>query len=83
MTFNINKIKTFYSDLNTKIDNVRSIIDRPLTLTEKVLFSHSKRISNFSRGDDYVDFSPDRVAMQDAWLVKIVSPFLQQFMQII
>ena len=66
MTFNINKIKTFYSDLNNKIDNVRAIIDRPLTLTEKVLFSHSEKISNFSRGNDYADFSPDRVAMQDA-----------------
>ena len=66
MTFNINTIKTFYSNLNNKIDNVRAIIDRPLTLTEKVLFSHSEKISNFSRGNDYADFSPDRVAMQDA-----------------
>ena len=66
MTFNINKIKTFYSDLNNKINEVRDRLDRPLTLTEKILFSHSEKIRNFSRGNDYVDFFPDRVAMQDA-----------------
>ena len=66
MTFNIKKIKAFYSDLDNKINKVRERLNRPLTLTEKILFSHSEKIKNFSRGDDYVDFSPDRVAMQDA-----------------
>ncbi|MDP7197013.1 MAG: aconitase family protein, partial [SAR202 cluster bacterium] len=66
MTLNINKIKTFYTDLNNKINKIRIEINRPLTFTEKILFSHSEKIKNFSKGNDYVDFSPDRVAMQDA-----------------
>ena len=66
MTFNIDKIKTFYTDLNNKINKVRKRINRPLTLAEKILFSHSEKIKDFSRGNDYVNFLPDRVAMQDA-----------------
>ena len=66
MTYNINKIKTFYADLNNKINKIRSNIDRPLTFTEKILFTHADNVKDYSRGNDYVDFSPDRVAMQDA-----------------
>ena len=66
MTFNIDKIKTFYSNLDSRIIKTRDKMNRPLTLTEKILFSHSEKINNYSRGNDYVDFFPDRVAMQDA-----------------
>ena len=66
MTFNIKEIKTFYSDLNNKINKVREVVGRPLTLTEKILFSHSTKIKDFVRAIDYANFSPDRVAMQDA-----------------
>ena len=48
MTFNINEIKTFYTDLNNKINKIRNSIDRPLSLSEKILFSHS--IKNKFRG---------------------------------
>ncbi len=66
MIFNIDIIKNFYLNLEQKISQIRNKIDRPLTLTEKILYSHSLINDEFERGVDYVDFSPDRVAMQDA-----------------
>ena len=55
--------------MNGKIDSVRKIIKRPITITEKILYSHiyDEEIKNIIRaGQSYVDFLPDRVAMQDA-----------------
>ena len=51
-----------------KIDAARKLTGKPLTLAEKILYSHlySTRYSAYERGKDYVDFAPDRVAMQDA-----------------
>ena len=67
MTFNINVIQKYYQDLPGKIDKLRSLTDRPLTFTEKILFTHlSSNLTDFQRGRDYVEFHPDRVAMQDA-----------------
>lgn len=69
MTFDIEMIRNLYKQLPDKISQVRRITDKPLTLTEKILYSHlasQMPASLFKRGSDYVDFNPDRVAMQDA-----------------
>ena len=65
--FDLNIIEKFYNDLDIKISNLKHKIDRPLSLTEKILYLHSStEIEEFRRGVDYVDFQLDRVAMQDA-----------------
>lgn len=68
MTANIDMIKQVYGTYKEKLEQVRKIIDRPLTFTEKVLYTHlwDKPTKEFQRGKDYVELSPDRVAMQDA-----------------
>jgi aconitate hydratase len=67
--FDLNMIKGVYARMAKRIDAARIVLKRPLTLSEKILYSHLfDAIPNepFSRGESYVDFSPDRVAMQDA-----------------
>ena len=66
--FDLNIIKNVYKNMDTKIVEARSLLQRPMTLTEKILYSHLnvKAVKPFSSGISYVDFSPDRVAMQDA-----------------
>ena len=69
MIFDIEMIRNVYEQLPNKVKKVKSVLQRPLTLTEKILFSHlspDTPISNYKRASDYVDFAPDRVAMQDA-----------------
>jgi len=73
MSLQLDNPETFYSLLSSKIEALKAGFDRPLTLTEKLLFSHlfdtdgSKvEPKELQRGADYVDFAPDRVAMQDA-----------------
>ena len=69
MVFDLDMIKAVYKALPGKIAKARKVTNRPLTLTEKILFSHFQEdmpIENFTRGKSYVDFTPDRVAMQDA-----------------
>jgi aconitate hydratase len=69
MIFDLEMINAFYKDLSVKIDELRNKLDHPLTLSEKILYSHlhaNQRVNSFKRGLDYVDFAPDRVAMQDA-----------------
>ena len=69
MAFDIEMIKKVYSNMKVRVDAAREIVGRPLTLTEKILYSHlwDGQVSQaFSRGVDYVDFAPDRVACQDA-----------------
>ena len=68
MTFDLNIIKKYYENLPNKISEFRSLLNRPLTLTEKILYSHlsDNLSSDYMRGESYVDFNPDRVAMQDA-----------------
>ena len=69
MAFDIDMIKKVYSAYGEKLSAVRKILNRPLTLTEKILYTHlaeEKLSAPFRRGEDYVDFRPDRVAMQDA-----------------
>ncbi len=68
MAANIEMIKKVYSEYRDKLKKVREVINRPLTYTEKVLYSHLYNESNgeLTGGKDYAELSPDRVAMQDA-----------------
>ncbi|MDR2027106.1 MAG: aconitate hydratase [Prevotellaceae bacterium] len=69
MVYDIEIIKNFYLNYTGKVDNVRKHITRPLTLSEKILYAHLydvKQLKIYKRGEDYVNFRPDRVAMQDA-----------------
>jgi len=69
MAFDIDLIKRVYSQMSSRIEHAKKIIGRPLSLTEKVLYSHlwNNDIANkYERGVDYVDFGPDRVTCQDA-----------------
>ncbi len=68
MTANIDNIKLFYSNYKEKINKLKSGLKRPLTYSEKLLYTHiiEHEIKNFTRGKDYAEHNPDRVAMQDA-----------------
>jgi len=69
MIFDFDLINAFYKGLSSRIPLIRKTAGRPLTMSEKVLYSHlyaEFRDSGYKRGEDYVDFAPDRVAMQDA-----------------
>ncbi len=69
MVFDLDMIQALYSKMPSRIAKARSIVKRPLTLSEKILYSHldaNQQVENFGRGKSYVDFAPDRVAMQDA-----------------
>jgi aconitate hydratase len=69
MAFDIEMIKKVYDSLASRVDKARELVGRPLTLTEKILYSHlwsGNPDQVFKRGTDYVDFAPDRVACQDA-----------------
>jgi aconitate hydratase len=69
MIFDFEMIRSFYRELGGKISEIRKTVGHPLTLSEKILYTHlfDKSLrGSFKRGIDYVDFAPDRVAMQDA-----------------
>lgn len=69
MIFDIEMVRGVYAALPEKIAAIKAELGRPLTLTEKILYSHlsqGEAIKSFVRAEDYVNFSPDRVAMQDA-----------------
>ncbi|MEY4628533.1 MAG: hypothetical protein RLZZ595_859 [Bacteroidota bacterium] len=69
MLFDLDLIQKTYREMPAKVDAARKALGRPLTLAEKILYSHlwkGVEISDFERGKAYVDFAPDRVAMQDA-----------------
>ena len=69
MAFDIDMIQKVYSRMGERVDKAREIVGRPLTLSEKILYSHlwdGMPSSAYVRGKDYVDFAPDRVACQDA-----------------
>ncbi len=68
MTANFDMIKQVYANYPKKLEEVRKVVNRPLTFSEKVLYTHlwDKPIKEFARGKDYVELAPDRVAMQDA-----------------
>jgi aconitate hydratase len=68
MVFDLDLIKKLYVRLPSKVDAARKLVGKPLTLTEKILYAHLyvDPTRAYERGKDYVDFAPDRVAMQDA-----------------
>jgi aconitate hydratase len=69
MIFDIDMIREVYSQLPGKVEEAKKKLGRPLTLTEKILFAHLSpgvAVENYRRAEDYVNFAPDRVAMQDA-----------------
>ena len=68
MVFDLELIRKIYERLPKKVEEARSLIGKPVSLTEKILYTHLYRpaIGKYDRGKDYVDFAPDRVAMQDA-----------------
>jgi aconitate hydratase len=67
--FDLDLIKKTYGNFGPRIELAREVLKKPLTLAEKILYAHlyePEKVKNFQRGVDYVDFAPDRVAMQDA-----------------
>ncbi|MEC9377298.1 MAG: aconitase family protein, partial [Candidatus Neomarinimicrobiota bacterium] len=69
MMFDLSMVRSVYSRIQNRMAKVRSVLNRPMTLTEKILYTHlfdEDLSSSFLRGESYVEFSPDRVAMQDA-----------------
>src|SRR6201992_4149577 len=68
MVFDLDLIKKLYAGMPGKVDAARSLVGKPLTLAEKILYAHifETPTKAYDRGKDYVDFAPDRVAMQDA-----------------
>ncbi len=79
MAFDIDMIKKVYSQMGTKVDKARSVLGKPLTLTEKILYAHlAEEITEpYERGNSYVNFNPDRVAMQDATAQMALLQFMQ------
>ncbi|HAM10980.1 MAG: aconitate hydratase [Bacteroidetes bacterium GWE2_41_25] len=69
MIFDIEMISSFYRNMPAKLAEIRNVLKRPLTVSEKILYTHlfpGNPVASCNRGVDYVDFAPDRVAMQDA-----------------
>lgn len=78
--FDLDLIQKVYAQYAAKVDAARALTGKPLTLTEKVLYahlSHTLPATAFQRGKDYVDFAPDRVAMQDATAQMALLQFMQ------
>tara|TARA_B100001093_G_scaffold230710_1_gene221273 strand:+ start:760 stop:3018 length:2259 start_codon:yes stop_codon:yes gene_type:complete len=79
MAFDIEMIKKAYLNIVKNVDHVRAIVNNPLTLSEKILYTHLWNQTNksFVRGKDYVDFKPDRIACQDATAQMALLQFMQ------
>ncbi len=80
MAFDIEVIKSVYERMPERVKAARQLLGKPLTLTEKILYSHlweNPATQTFGRGADYVDFAPDRVAMQDATAQMALLQFMQ------
>ncbi len=80
MAFDIDVIKSVYERMPGNIQAAREILGRPLTLAEKILYNHLSegvQMTAFERAADYVDFAPDRVAMQDATAQMALLQFMQ------
>ncbi|MDB5203350.1 MAG: aconitate hydratase [Ferruginibacter sp.] len=80
MAFDIEMIKKLYANIPGRIEAARKLVGRPLTLTEKILYAHlwgDAPKKPFERGNSYVDFAPDRVAMQDATAQMALLQFMQ------
>lgn len=80
MVFDLDMIKKLYGSFGSRISAARKVVGRPLTLTEKILYAHlwqGDATSTYERGKSYVDFAPDRVAMQDATAQMALLQFMQ------
>ena len=80
MAFDIEMIKKVYGQMAERIDAARNVVGKPLTLSEKILYNHlwdGAATSAFTRGEDYVDFAPDRIACQDATAQMALLQFMQ------
>ena len=80
MAFDIDMIKKVYASMSERIDAARNIVGKPLTLSEKILYSHlweGNATKAYTRGKDYVDFAPDRIACQDATAQMALLQFMQ------
>lgn len=80
MAFDIDMIKKVYATMAERVDAARTIVGKPLTLSEKILYAHlwdGTPTKAFVRGKDYVDFAPDRIACQDATAQMALLQFMQ------
>lgn len=80
MVFDLDLIKKTYAEMPAKIAAARTVLGKPLTLTEKILYTHlweGAATAAYERGKSYVDFAPDRVAMQDATAQMALLQFMQ------
>ena len=80
MAFDIKMIRKVYSHMVERVDKAREITGKPLTLSEKILYAHlweGNATKAFMRGEDYVNFAPDRIACQDATAQMALLQFMQ------
>jgi len=80
MAFDIDMIRAVYTRMGERVEAAKKVLNKPLTLTEKILYSHlfkGKASETYTRGKSYVDFAPDRVAMQDATAQMALLQFMQ------
>ena len=80
MAFDIAMIKATYARLAARVEAARKVTNKPLTASEKILYSHlwdGAATQVFNRGVDYVDFAPDRIACQDATAQMALLQFMQ------
>jgi len=80
MAFDIEMIKKVYSRYEERVNAARNLVNKPLTLSEKILYTHlwdGNATETYDRGVSYVDFAPDRVAMQDATAQMALLQFMQ------
>ena len=80
MVFDLDMIKAVYAKYPARVEAARKVVGKPLTLSEKILYAHlwdGDAITAHERGNSYVDFAPDRVAMQDATAQMALLQFMQ------
>ncbi len=80
MIFDIEMLRKHYAEFANKVDKAKEVVQKPLTLAEKILYAHlwnPEDLREFKRGEDYVNFAPDRVAMQDATAQMALLQFMQ------
>ena len=80
MAFDIAMIKASYARLAERVEAARNLVGKPLTAAEKILYSHlwdGTATTTYTRGADYVDFAPDRIACQDATAQMALLQFMQ------
>ncbi|MCB9202639.1 MAG: aconitate hydratase [Flavobacteriales bacterium] len=80
MLFDLDMISKVYADFESRVNQAREVVGRPLTYSEKILYAHLHQVKTneeYERGKSYVDFAPDRVAMQDATAQMALLQFMQ------